>query len=250
MEARTIEAKARPKTGKGVARRLRTEELVPAVCYGRGREPQALAVNPHDLTKALDPARGWNTVLKLKIVGDGGGSEELVLVKDYQVHPIKRDYLHFDFLAVRENEAVLVEVPVILKGKPEGVKEGGILQQLYRKMPVQALPFAIPDKIEIEVSHLKLGQAIHLSDVKFPEGVKTALDGRTTICNVVAPKEEKAPVEEAAAEAAVAVEGAAAPAAGAAAPAAAGAAAPAKGAAAGAAPAAAPDKAAKKEAKK
>jgi large subunit ribosomal protein L25 len=238
MEVRTIEAKARPKTGKGVARRLRQHEMVPAICYGRGRAPQPVAVSPSDLTKALDPARGWNTVLKLKITDEGKSTEELVLVKDYQLHPVKRSFLHFDFVAVREDEPVQVEVPIALQGKPEGVKDGGILQQLYRKLLVEALPFSIPDKIDVDVTHLKLGQALHISDLTLPAGVKIAIDPRTTICNVVAPKEEKAAAEEVPAEAAA--EGAAAPAV--AAPAAAGAAAPAKAAAAPAA--------AKKDAKK
>jgi large subunit ribosomal protein L25 len=246
MEVKTVEALVRPKTGKGVARRLRAQKLVPAICYGRGREPVALAVNPLDLTKALDPARGWNTVLKLRVKDDGRTTEDLVLVKAYQVEPLKRTFLHFDFMAVREGETVRVEIPVVLQGKPEGVKEGGILQQLYRRLAVEALPFAIPEKLEIDVSQLKMGQALHLSEVKFPEGVKTAVDPGTTICAVVAPKEEKVAVEEVApVEGVVPAEGAA-PAAGAAAPAAPGAPAAAP---AGAAPAAA-EKGAKKPEKK
>jgi large subunit ribosomal protein L25 len=217
MELKTVEAQLRPTTGKGVARRLRAKKLVPAICYGRGREPLALAVNPVELTKALDPARGWNTVLKLRIQDNGRTTEDLVLVKDHQVEPLKRTYLHFDFLAVKEDETVRVEIPVVLQGKPEGVKEGGILQQLYRRLTVEALPFAIPEKLEIDVSSLKMGQALHLSEVVFPQGVKTTLDPKTTICAVVAPKEEKAAaVEEVApVEGAVPAEGAA-PAAGAA----------------------------------
>jgi large subunit ribosomal protein L25 len=109
-----------------------------------------------------------------------------------------------------------VDVPVVLVGKPEGVKEGGILQQAYRQVPVEALPFSIPDKLEIDVARLKMGQVIHLSDIQLPDGVKPVLDPRVTLCSVVAPKEEKAAVEEAVAAEAAAVpaEGAAVPAAG------------------------------------
>src|SRR5438874_180329 len=117
MEVKTVSAQVRPKTGKGVARRLRAEKLVPATCYGRGREPQSIAVNPLELTKALDPARGWNTVLKLKVEANGKSTEELVVIKDHQVDPLKHTFVHFDFLAVRENETVRVEVPLILTGK-------------------------------------------------------------------------------------------------------------------------------------
>jgi large subunit ribosomal protein L25 len=217
MKVNTIEAQVRPKTGKGAARRLRQEKLVPAICYGRSREPIAIAVDPSELTKALDPARGWNTVLKLRVVQSGKTAEDLVLVKDHQVDPIRRSYLHFDFMVVRDNEAVRVDVPVVLVGKPEGVKEGGILQQAYRHVPVEALPFSIPDRLEVDVNHLKMGQVIHLSDIQLPGGVKPILDPKVTLCSVVAPKEEKAAVEEAVAAEAAAVpaEGAAAPAPGA-----------------------------------
>lgn len=246
MEVKTIEAQTRSTTGKGMARRLRRQQLVPAICYGRGRKPTPLAVSPSALSKALDPARGWNTVLKLKVVDNGRSTEDLVLVKDYQLDPVKRTFLHIDFIAVRENEQVRVEVPLVLMGKPEGVKEGGILQQTYRRLVVQALPFSIPDKLEVDVAFLKMGQALHLSDVQFPAGVKTTLDPKTTVCSVVAPKEEKAPTEEAA----VAVEGAVPAVAGAPAE---GGVAPAPGAAPAAAPAAkaaAPEKPAKKPEKK
>jgi large subunit ribosomal protein L25 len=245
MEVKTIEAQHRSETGKGVARKLRSAGRVPAICYGRGSEALAVAIDPVVLKKSLDPARGFNTVLKLKVVGGAEPTEKLVLVRDYQVDPIRREFQHVDFIVVREDEPAHVEVPVVLTGKAPGVKDGGILQQLYRKLDLYALPFAIPEKISVDVSALLMGQSIHLGDLKLPEGVKSTLDPRTTICAVVAPKEEKVAAE---AEV-VAAEGVAAP--GAAAP---GAAAPAAGAkpapGAAPAPAAAPEKAAKPAAKK
>lgn len=224
MEVTTIEARDRVKTGKGAARRLRAELLVPAICYGRHTKPLAIAVDPRALKAALDPTRGFNTVLKLKTPT----SETLVLVRDYQVDAIRRDFIHVDFIAVQENEPLHVEVPLVLTGKSPGVKDGGILQQIYRKLDVQALPFAIPAKLEVDVSNLGLGDSIHLSEINLPEGVKCSLDPKTTICSVVIPREEKATAAEESAAADAAASSAAAPVAGAkaAAPAAGGKAAP------------------------
>ena len=227
MEVKTIEAQERVKTGKGVARKLRAQALIPAICYGRGTEPEAVSVDPIALKKSLDPAKGFNTVLKLRVAKSGGTfNEHLVLVREYQIDALKRTFQHVDFISVKEDVPVHVEVPLVLTGKPVGLKEGGILQQIYRKLDLYALPFVIPSKIEVDVSHLAIWDSIHLADVTLPEGVKSGLDPRTTICSLVLPKEEKVVATEAAADAAPA----AAPAAGAkaaAAPAAAGKAAPA-----------------------
>lgn len=239
MEVSIIEAQERAQTGKGVARKLRAKALIPAICYGQGTEPSPVSLDPIALKKSLDPAKGFNTVLKLRVTKNAGGTvEHLVLVRDYQVDALKRTFQHVDFIAVKEDQPVHVEVPVVLNGRPVGLKEGGILQQLYRKLDLYALPFAIPTKIEVDVAGLDIGDSIHLADLKLPEGVKSGLDPRTTICSVVLPKEEKAAAVETTAEAAPA---AAAPAAGKA---------PAAGAAPAAGKAAAPAAAAKAPAKK
>jgi len=200
-QVKTIEVEHRTGTGKGIAHKLRKKLLVPAICYGRHIEPTSISIDPVLLKKALDPTRGFNTVVKLKINGNGISTETLVLVRDYQVDPIRREFIHVDFIAVKEDEMVHVSIPLILIGKSPGVKDGGILQEIYRKLDVEALPFAIPAKIEVDVSGLGLGESIHLADVKFPEGVKVSLDPKTTICSVVIPREEKATAAEEAAAA-------------------------------------------------
>ena len=214
----TLAARVRDGAGKGSARRLRAQGLVPAVVYGRHLEtPVHIAVDPLEVKKAISTPHKFNTLLSLKLDGQ---PERLVLLKDYQQDPVSREMLHADFIDVRENEQIKVNVPLVLSGKPVGVTEGGILSQSRREIEVYAMPATIPEKIEADVSHLKIAQSLHINDVKLPEGVRVRSQVNYTIAVVSVPeKEEVAPAPAAAAAAPVA--GAPAPGAPGAAPAAA-----------------------------
>lgn len=193
----TLSARVREGAGKGPARRLRAEGLVPAVVYGRHLEaPVHIAVDPVQVKKAIATPHRLNTLLSLKLDGQ---PERLVLLKDYQQDPLTREMLHADFIDVRENEQVKVNVPLILVGKPVGVTEGGILSQSRRDLEVYALPGAIPEKIEADVSALKIAQSLHINEVKMPAGVRVKTQVNYTIAVVSVPeKEEVAPVVAAA----------------------------------------------------
>ncbi len=235
MEKVVLSAEQREGKGKGPARRLRQKGLIPAVVYGRKGEPKHLSLDPATLLKAIENPHKFNTLLTLKV----SGGESFVLFKDYQVDPVTRRLLHADFLEVSLDEPVKVEVPVAIVGKAVGTAEGGILSVATHDITVRALPTKIPLKIEVDVTELKIGASIHISELKAPEGCTFVYQADIVIAFVAIPEKE-----EVVAVAAVVpgAEGAAAPAAGAA-PGAAGAA-PAAGAAApaagakGAAPAA------------
>jgi large subunit ribosomal protein L25 len=230
MEFAKVNVEVRSAAKKGAARRVRSGGQVPGVLYGRKREPLAVTFNEKELISSLDKEKRRNTVLKLT-VRDAGKSEEVTaMVRDAQINPLSRRLVHVDFLAVDLNVEVHVTVPLVLIGKAVGVTNGGNLHQSMHMVPVAAKPAAIPTKLEVDVSALDIGDALHASDLKLGEGVRVVLDAKEAIASVVAPKAEK--VEEAAAapvEGAVPAEGAA-PAAGGAAPAAGAAAAPAAGA--------------------
>jgi large subunit ribosomal protein L25 len=232
MDIGKLEAEVRSRSGKGWARKLRQTGRIPAVCYGPGAEPISLAVDPRALKLALDPEKRHNTLIALTLTGDGANLVLTVMLKDFQTDAFKKEILHADFVRVDVSKPVKVTIPVILTGKPEGVKVGGILHQVYRHVEVECLPDRIPVKLEADVSALNIGQALHVSDLGLREGVRVLLDAKLSIAVVVAPKADKTADEEAAEAAAAAegVEGAvpAAPAEGAAAGA------PGKGAAAGA----------------
>ncbi|HEX9101973.1 MAG TPA: 50S ribosomal protein L25 [Polyangia bacterium] len=234
MEVGKLNAQYRGDTGKSAVRRLRAAGKIPAICYGQAKDPMPIAVDPTELIKSLDPVKKTNTVLTLTVAGAPDGEAALtVMVRDYQKDAIRGHLTHADFVRVDLNKPVHATVPILLTGKAEGVKLGGIMHQVIRVLEISCTPDKIPVKLEVDVSNLGMNEAIHVSDLKLGEGVRPLADGGSTVCAVTAPKAEKEVAPAAAAEGAVPAEGAAAGA-----PAAAGAAgAPAAGAAA--APAAA-----------
>jgi large subunit ribosomal protein L25 len=221
--ANVVNAEKREGKGKGPARRLRQKGLIPAVVYGRKSEPRHVAVDPAVLLKAIETPHKFNTVLTLKM----DGTEQAVLFKEYEVDPVTRRLLHADFLAVKMDEPVTVAVPVVTVGTAIGTTEGGILSLATHEITVQALPSKIPVRIEVDVTELKIGRSIHVSELKAPEGCKFKFGSDYVVVFVAVPEKEEVVAVAAAVPGA---EGAAAPAAGAAAgaaPAAGGAAAPA-----------------------
>lgn len=196
LEQTTLDAQVREKTGKGVAHRLRAQALIPAVVYGPRSEPLNIAVDPKALRKAIQTPHRLNTLITLKL--DGAG-ERTALLKDYQVDPVTRKMLHADFYEVKLDQKVTVPVPVVLVGRPEGVALGGILQQTRRELDVTCLPGEIPQKIEVDVSHLKIAQALHVSEVKPPPGAEIRFLKNFTVALVAVPEGEEIPQAEAAA---------------------------------------------------
>lgn len=217
-----LAAVTREAHGKGEARRLRRTGQVPAVAYGKGLPAASIAVSPKDVLAILKSERGKNNVIKMKV---GEKPEFLVMIKDYSYHPVKRDLEHVDFVEVKLDQQVEVDLPLVATGKPVGLTEGGLIRQVYRTVPIKCLPDRIPVKVEIDISHLHLGEHIATQDLKLPEGVVIRLPAEQTLVAIVAPEKDRSAEEAAAAPGApgaAPAAGAAAPAAGAAAPAAAG----------------------------
>jgi large subunit ribosomal protein L25 len=216
MDAIKVTASRRDGSGKGAARRLRTEGKIPAVAYGKDLPTQALAVGPEAIKSVLASARGRNTVVTLDVDGKAGLT---VLLSDFQYHPLTRQLLHADFVQIHLDQPVNVEVPLELTGKAVGVVAGGTLRQVFRKLPIRCLPGQIPVKIVYDVTELGLDGHVPVKDLTLPEGVSVRLPAEQTVASVVTEiiraEEETAPAAGAAA--AAAAPGAAAPAAGAAA---------------------------------
>jgi len=155
MDTQTLSVTRRTDTGKGPARRLRMKGLVPAILYGPKMESAlGIAVKPDDLRAAINTPRKFNTIIQMKL---DDGSERYVLFKAFETDPVERKLLHADFLEVRLEEKVKVAVPVVLVGKPVGVTDGGILSQARYEIELWCLPKDIPEKLEIDVSALKIG---------------------------------------------------------------------------------------------
>jgi large subunit ribosomal protein L25 len=226
MEPIRVEASRREELGKTAARRLRDGTQVPAVAYGKGLATVSLSVSPNDVARILKSEYGENALVELQI----DGKEKLTsLLRDFQLHPVSRHVLHADFIKVEANQMLDIEIPLELVGKSVGVTAGGILDTVYRKIPVRCLPADIPLKIVHDVTHLELLDMVAAKDLALPKGVSLRIPPERTVAGVFGkPAEEE--------EVAAAAPGApgAAPAAGAAAPGAAGAAAGAAAPAAGA----------------
>ncbi|MBV8762363.1 MAG: 50S ribosomal protein L25, partial [Deltaproteobacteria bacterium] len=173
-EVGKLTVSVRNRAGKGAARQLRAQGKVPGVCYGAtadGRvEPLAIEIDVKALRAALDPVRKQNTVIDLTIEGDKPRKLH-ALVKEYQIHPMRRDITHVDLLAIDPNKEVDTSVPLEFVGKPAGAIDGGVIRTVLRAIVVRAKPNDIPVKLQLDVSPLEIGDVLHVSDIKLPAGV-------------------------------------------------------------------------------
>ena len=165
-----LEALVRQGRGKQENRRLRKEDFIPAVVYRRGKETISLKVARKELARVLKTGRGENVLIALNVKEEGkttskAPKERIVIVKELQHHPVRGDLLHVDFHEISLTEKLKVNVPVKAKGQPVGVKlDGGILEHALWEVEAECLPTEIPEQIEVEVSHLKIGDAIHIKE--------------------------------------------------------------------------------------
>lgn len=188
----TVEATPRKAAGKTEARRLRREGKIPAVAYGKTLASTPLAVSPKDILGVLRSERGRNSIIAMKGVPDQ--PDLTVMIREYTHHPVSRELTHVDFVAIRPDQEVDVEVPLIPIGKAPGLAEGGVLRQVYRFLPVRCIATNVPAKLEVDIGHLHMGEAVHTKDIKLPEGVKPRIPLEQTVIAVAAPEAEK--VEE------------------------------------------------------
>lgn len=207
MERIGLKGQVRNGIGKGAARSLRRNGAVPAILYGRGREPRPVAVDARALAAALHTHAGLNVLIDLELAGNGGSEPTTVLVREVQRDIFRHQPIHVDFHAISLTERLETHVPVVLKGTAKGVAEGGVVEHHLRDVLVECLPTQIPENFELDVTELVIGRSLHASDLVIPEGVTLVTPPEEVIVTVVAPRV----VEEAAPAAAAAVPAEAAP---------------------------------------
>jgi len=192
MASASLSAELRSERGKGVARKLRAAGRVPGVVYGHGREPQSLSLVARDLDKLLSQIAAGSTVIELTL----GRATTKTLIREIQRHPFKKQILHIDFMELVAGEKVIVDIPLVFVGVPEGVRlSGALLEQIVHSIEVNVDPSNIPNHIDVDVTNLAMGHSLHVRDLKLPEGLEVLTDEDTTICAVIAPRavvEEKA----------------------------------------------------------
>jgi len=199
MERPVLNAEVRESRGKEIAKKLRTKGLIPAVFYGPRSETLSLMVDPKELSRTLQTEAGENVIIDLNIRKGGESLQKMVMLKEIQIHPLERKTLHADFYEVSMEQMVTVDIPVHLIGKAEGVKAGGILDQVLRTIQIQCLPGDIPRSIDVDVNALMIGDSVHVRDVHLEKG-KILTDLNFTVASVVPPAAEAQPAAEEAPE--------------------------------------------------
>jgi large subunit ribosomal protein L25 len=204
MQQFTVEASPREERGKNAARRSRVTGQVPAIVYGGKRDAQSLSVNAKQVVAVLKSEAGHNTIFTLKIAGSG---EDKVMLKDWQVDPVRGTLLHVDLQRIAMDVRIKVKIPVHTFGEPQGVKlQGGIFETVTREVEIECLPSDIPDEFRVDVTPLMIGKHLRAADLPFdPAKIRLVTDPQRVIAHVVALRvEEEKPAEAVAAEAAAA----------------------------------------------
>ncbi len=187
-----LTATRRSGLGRSAVRKIKAQGSVPAVIYGGKTQPEPLQVAKRDISNLLSHASGENILVELEIDGDSGG--RLALIQEVQHSPLGGDILHVDFHAVSMDEMIEADVPLEPTGIAEGVKTfGGLLEQNVRSLEIECLPRDLPDVIIVDVSHLNIGDSIHVREIKLPGGVTTSVPPDLTAFSVLAPTVEEAP---------------------------------------------------------
>lgn len=195
MDIFDLKVNQRNTFGKGPARELRRQGLVPAVLYGPGRETVSLTVSPLELKKLYKTSGTEQVILNL-IIENGGVTNVTAMVKEAQVSPVTREYLHIDFFEISLDQEIVIKVSVEVSGKSKGVERGGLLQVVRHELEISCLPADMPDKIVVNVTDLDIGDALHIGDIQLGDKVTLLADPDLTVLTVVPPTVEEEVVEE------------------------------------------------------
>lgn len=194
MQQILLNVKVRDSVGRGASGRLRRQGSVPAIVYGRKENPLILEVVERDFKGIAGVTAGQNAIISLNPEGIEG--EILALVKDVQYHPVTNRLLHIDFYRISLRDKVKVSVPVEVTGESVGVKRGGILEHILWEVEVECLPTRVPKRIEVDIASLKIGDTVHVRDLKTEEGISILSGEEKTVLSIVPPTVIKEEVVE------------------------------------------------------
>ncbi|HTY08822.1 MAG TPA: 50S ribosomal protein L25 [Candidatus Edwardsbacteria bacterium] len=207
MHEFTLNAQPRSSVGKEKARKMRRDSQIPGVVYGHGKPAIPISVNAQDLLPLFKAGAKENIIITLKLAGDK--QDHKAIIRDIQTEPIYNQLIHIDLQEILLTEKIKVPVHIELAGEAPGLKEGGIIEHILHSVEVSCLPADIPDKIVLDVSTLKLGQSLHISDIQADKfqvlGAATqpivsvivprAMEEEATAATAAAPAEGEAPAE-------------------------------------------------------
>ena len=194
-----LDVKAREEAGSAVARRLRANGMIPGVLYGAGKQAHPFAVEERDLRRVLTGDHGLHAILD--VVFEGQKTAHHAVLKDYQLDPVRPRLLHIDLHEVRLDQVIQSQVAVEPVGESPGVKEGGVLTLVAREINVEALPMEVPDRLELDISSMTIGDSLRVSDIAVPESVRLLDDPESVVVTVTPPTKVEEPEPEEAEEA-------------------------------------------------
>ena len=207
MEEIFLEAQVRQEIGRAPAKKLRTESFIPAVLYWQEKEPIVLKIPRRNFLHLIHEHRSENIIISLQIKDDTKKKSRPCLIKEVQHDPVKGDIVHLDFQEISLTKTIKVNVPIATKGESIGVKQdGGSLEHILWEIEVECLPTDIPKSIEVDISSLKLGDNIHIKDIKFPGNIKVINEQDAIVITVAAPMKEEVPADALEGEAKVELE--------------------------------------------
>jgi len=187
LEILELTSTARSAVGKGIARKLRKAGKVPGVLYGPGKAPVLLAVPTLSLERILKKKSAGRSIFNLSIQ-NGETASRTVMIKELQIDPISKNFIHVDFYEIDMNRKIRIKVPVAIQGKAKGVENGGILQVIQREIEILCLPMEIPNVVDIDVTQLDIGDSIHVKDISLGGHIEIPSDTNFTVVTVVSPK--------------------------------------------------------------
>jgi large subunit ribosomal protein L25 len=192
MKSLALSASPRTQTRRKGARKIRSSGRIPAIIYGRHNPPQNLEIDSKQFDELVHKAHTEIILVDLTVEGDAKPAR-LALVQDVQHHPLSGHILHVDLHEVKADEKVSIEVPVEAVGVPDGVKNGGgTLEHVRFRVRVRCLPKDLPEQINVDVTHLKVGETLHIGEIPAPAGVEILGDKKIPVLAVAAPVAEAA----------------------------------------------------------
>lgn len=202
-----IDAQIRTERGKNENRRLRSSGMIPAILYGVTNENISLSVKPLDIVKILRSKKGANTLFHINMIGERT-TRSAVLIKDYQLDPVKDVLIHCDFVRVKMDEKLETNVPVHTTGKAKGIEMGGMLEVVMREVAIECFPSDIPENIVIDVTNMIIGDAVRVRDLNLGDKITVLAEEDLLVLHCVPPKKVVEVTEAEAAEEGAAEEGA------------------------------------------
>jgi large subunit ribosomal protein L25 len=195
LEKIELQATVRKTVGNGPARGLRRIGKIPAVLYGSKTEPVLLSVNTRDVEQVLKKGSIGQIILNL-VIQNGKKITKAAMIKELQTHPVSGSFIHVDFYEIDMKRQINVMVPIVTKGISKGVELGGLLNIVRREVEILCLPGDIPESIEIDITDLDIGDAIHIEDIALGDDIEVSSDINFTVVTVLSPKVEEVEEEE------------------------------------------------------